>query len=187
MSKQVYSTGIAAQMEEAPGHIQYIPDAATLKSAQELISEFHSTPSRTFVATGNTFQDLFMGLADIQQYINNTPSEIRGHLSDGYHTFNELYDHRCQLFITLCRVLHRLTPQIKGGWEVWRSTTHSDGEIWQGWFLLGIGTGLGLQMTYHLPMRLWEQTSFAATLEKAPVWDGHTSADVLDRLQSIIP
>lgn len=101
-----------------------------------------------------------------------------GEVSDGYHTFNELYDHRTTLFIALCRVLrtHR----------VWRSKLHDDGSMFDGWFILGIQTSRASgdkQITYHLPISRWDETDFASTLDKAPKWDGHTPADVLDRLK----
>lgn len=102
-------------------------------------------------------------------------------ISDGYHTFGELYEHRIDLYVTLCRVL---------SWEhnnlVWKTKVHSDGSVWDGWFLLGINKVMGNQLTYHLPMSKWEECAFAETLEKAPNFDGHTSQDVLSRLKSIL-
>lgn len=100
-----------------------------------------------------------------------------GSFSDGYHTVDELYDHRVMLWITLCRVI--------GQGLAWRSWTHSDGSAIPDFFLLGLGKQQGTQMTYHLPSRHWEQTEFAETLERAPEFDGHTSADVLRRLDLI--
>lgn len=100
-----------------------------------------------------------------------------GSFSDGYHTVDELYDHRVMLWITLCRVI--------GQGLAWRSRLHSDGTGFDGFFVLGLGKQQGTQMTYHLPDRYWEQAEFAETLERAPVFDGHTSADVLRRLDLI--
>ena len=97
-------------------------------------------------------------------------------ISDGFHTFGELYEHRIALFITLCRKIKK---------DVWRSRTHSDGNILEGWFLLGIGYAAGEQITYHLPLAKWQETDFAETLDKAPDYDGHKSADVLKRLSKI--
>jgi hypothetical protein len=64
------------------------------------------------------------------------------------------------------------------------------GPVWRyncedGWFLLGVNYESGNQMTYHLPIRMWNQCGFADTLKVKPVFDGHTSADVLQRLKSI--
>lgn len=107
--------------------------------------------------------------------------------SDGYHTFGELYEHRITLFIALAKLLRRqesavfLSPPGMG--FVWRSKLHSDGTSFDGWFVLGIDQAEGKQITYHLPMSKWEETNFADTLEKAPEFDGHTSANVLERLK----
>ena len=107
-------------------------------------------------------------------------------VSDGYHTIEELYDHRITLYIALCRELaNRLRPSE---WPslVWRSKTHSDGKLaYEGWFIMGIGKEKGEQISYHLPLSRWDETSFAETLEKAPEWDGHTSANVLERLKRL--
>jgi hypothetical protein len=106
-------------------------------------------------------------------------------VSDGYHTFEELYDHRITLYIALCAAQRLFTEK-----EIWRSKYHSDGELCFGTgtqFVLGIGSMVGKQITYHVPIERWDETNFAVTLEKAPEWDGHTSADVLARLKSYDP
>lgn len=102
-----------------------------------------------------------------------------GAISDGYHTFDELYEHRITLYIALCKRLENTTLQP------WRTKVHSDLSVWDGWFLLGIGTDPGEQITYHLPIEKWEEASFAIELERAPDFDGHTSADVLERLKQL--
>ena len=105
-------------------------------------------------------------------------------ISDGYHTFDELYEHRVTLFVALCKILYN-DPQYQRGQksDVWRSKLHSDGTSFDGWFILGIGRNKGEQITYHLPLSKWEDTNFAETREKAPEWDGHTATDVLNRLK----
>jgi len=106
-------------------------------------------------------------------------------VSDGYHTFGELYEHRITLFIALCKLyLEKQMFQSDIQCPVYRSITHSDGTAMDGWFLLGMNTKEG-QITYHLPISKWEDTCFADTLEKAPEWDGHTSNDVLLRLREL--
>ena len=116
----------------------------------------------------------------------------KGNISDGYHTFNELYLHRHILYIGLCKAIQK--PKYYGdernrlGDEkiVWRSKKHSDGTMHDGWFIMGINKDKGNQISYHLPLSLWEQTDFADTLKKAPKFDGHTSSDILNRLQKYI-
>jgi hypothetical protein len=112
---------------------------------------------------------------------------------DGYHTFDELYEHRITLFIALCRMYFRYYWQVvecsaeDGAYDdVWRSKLHSDGSSYKGWFILGINQDKGKQITYHLPIKKWKETNFAKTLEKAPKFDGHTPEKVLKRLKNLI-
>lgn len=104
---------------------------------------------------------------------------------DGYHTFEELYDHRITLYIALCKQISRET-----GWGyVWRSKRHSDGElcfVTGTQFVMGIGKEKGKQVTYHIPIERWDEVdSQVQTLDRAPEYDGHTSDDVLERLKKI--
>lgn len=118
-----------------------------------------------------------------QDYVVNGDDNMS--VSDGYHTFEELYEHRIELYITLCRLLASNYKLQVDGEGVWRSLLHSDGTAMEGWFVLGILTVKGQQITYHLPLSRWDETSFAKTLDKAPEFDGHTSDDVLKRLKSL--
>lgn len=93
---------------------------------------------------------------------------------DGYHTWNELYEHRHQLFLALCR--------LNGGW---RSMKHADGTMYDGWFIVGTENADLRPITYHLPIRLWNECDNVDTLPLAPEWDGYTSQDVLERLKRI--
>lgn len=105
--------------------------------------------------------------------------------SDGYHTIDELYDHRITLFITLCRLGSDMDNPPETQLDVWRSKTHSDGTpAYEGWFVLGIGKKEGSIITYHIPLSHWEETNFAEEIERAH-FDGHTSADVLERLKTL--
>lgn len=101
-------------------------------------------------------------------------------ISDGYHTFGELYEHRITLFIALCKALSNIS-----NYPVWRSFSHHDGSAFKGWFIMGMEFEPGKQISYHLPHNKWDECEFAQTLEKAPEWDGHTSNDVLERLKSL--
>lgn len=109
-------------------------------------------------------------------------------ISDGYHTFGELYAHRYALFIALCKALNTY-PQYTSAItlvSVWRSKLHDDGTMFNDSFIMGFNFVDVAPITYHLPMRLWALTDFLDTLEKAPPWDGHTSNDVLERLTLLI-
>lgn len=98
--------------------------------------------------------------------------KITGETSDGYHTFNDLYEHRHALFLALASLT-----------DSWMSKKHHDESEMEGWFIAGIRLKEG-DISYHLPMRLWNTFSKGAfvVLPKAPPRDGHTSKDVIDRL-----
>lgn len=111
-----------------------------------------------------------------------TKIEISGEnvqISDGYHTFDELYQHRFALYLALCKVISQTT----GIGTVFRAKTHSNGTSYEGWFLLGMFQTAGKQISYHLPLEWWESANFAETLEVAPAFDGHTSRDVIERVK----
>lgn len=105
-----------------------------------------------------------------------------GQVSDGYHTFDELYDHRCLLFgMLLTMVSHQDTLPMGRDFEAWKSLLHSDGSSFEGWFIAGI-TFRGQQISYHLPMVMFNDLQSVETVARAPEWDGHTSRDVVERL-----
>ena len=100
------------------------------------------------------------------------PNSEIGKISDGYHTFNELYQHRCALFACLMKS----HPELS-----WKSKKHSDGSEWEGWFIAGMRLPTG-DVTYHLPADMWDLLGGIDALDLGVVWDGHTSADVVARL-----
>lgn len=102
-------------------------------------------------------------------------------ISDGYHTFGELYEHRITLYIALCKLI----TEIPNHSTVWRSILHSDGTTFDGWFLLGVCVTKGEQITYHLPLSRWTDCYFAEILDIAPEFDGHTPKDVLERIANL--
>lgn len=112
-------------------------------------------------------------------------------ISDGYHTFGELYEHRVTLWIALCKCVQSNDYSCYNGNgviidnPVWRTLLHSDGSRFDGWFVLGCKYNKGEQMTYHLPISEWDNCSFAKTLDKAPEFDGHTPNDVLERIKKL--
>ena len=95
-----------------------------------------------------------------------------GQVSDGYHTFDELYKHRILLFIALMKS----HPDVS-----WWSDTHADGSQWDGWIIAGMHLPTG-DITYHLNDEYVPFLDGIQQLDKAPAWDGHTSKVVLQRL-----
>ena len=95
-------------------------------------------------------------------------------VSDGYHTFRELYEHRYRLFLALMQAYYPLAC---------KSLKNHNGSQWEGWFIAWIRLPTG-QISYHLPMRFWDECP-GAIHETCYDYDGHTSADVLERLKRI--
>jgi hypothetical protein len=127
-------------------------------------------------------------LVDMSHFIEKGNS-----ISDGYHTFDELYNHRHSLFIALCRALYShnelciASGQKNTVGQIWRSKSHSDGTMFEGMFIVGIGTEPGSQITYHLDNPFWSEfDDCAVTLDIAPEWDGHSANDVVRRLSSLL-
>lgn len=94
-------------------------------------------------------------------------------VSDGQHTFGELYSHRCYLFAALMRCFPK---------ESWKSLRHDDGSMHDGWFITGMKLPTGETITYHMPEVMWTAVHSIRTLARAPKWDGHTSRDTIHRL-----
>lgn len=97
------------------------------------------------------------------------------HITDGYHTFDELYDHRAKLF----SVIVNLFPK-----RSWKSKLHHDGTMYDGMFIVGIDTPNG-QASYHYDIDPYWNLFDCRVLEKAPVWDGHTSAEAIERIANM--
>ena len=120
-------------------------------------------------------------LLDIEKHNLLDVSQV----SDGYHTFSELYEHRHTLWIAFCDMFNAYRAAMRLDNPTWRAKKHADGSMYDGWFVLGVGSLPGEQITYHLPLSKWKDCDFATTLDKAPEFDGHTSDDVLKRLRLI--
>lgn len=94
-------------------------------------------------------------------------------ISDGYHTFGELYDHRRALTAALCRAFEQYA---------WRSKRHhpDDGPIFEGYFIVGINLPTGL-ITYHYKLSHWDDFPGVTELPHAPKWDG-VAGQTVERL-----
>ena len=95
-----------------------------------------------------------------------------GDLSDGYHTFNELYHHRALLFASICNTNKDIA---------WKSKQHDDGTMYVGMFIVGISTPEG-QATYHYDIDPYWDMFKVQEIDKAPKFDGHTPEDAINRI-----
>ena len=112
----------------------------------------------------------------ISNGVTIVPESGIGNMSDGYHTFNELYHHRAILFATLCAHYPL---------RAWKARKHHDGTMYDGMFIVGINTPEG-QATYHYDIEpYWDMFQVPET-EFAPVWDGHTPDEAIRRIYSLV-
>jgi hypothetical protein len=95
----------------------------------------------------------------------------KSQISDGYHTFDELYEHRNLLFINLC-LLRPLASWVKKE------------EDFPGYFCLYSVFPQG-QISYHIPNKyrhMVEHLNKIHNRADTEAWDGHSSQDVINRL-----
>ena len=105
-----------------------------------------------------------------------------GEVSDGYHTFNELYEYR---LLYNASMFNELAKQ--GLYDVHKSRKHSDGEYPFGdsnWFIVMAELPTG-QISNHYEMKDWNLFNVNEK-EVANVWDGHTPKDVAERLRKFL-
>lgn len=95
-------------------------------------------------------------------------------ISDGHHTFQELYNGRMIMSVVICNTYSDVS---------WKSKLHDDGTMFDDMFIVGCETPEG-SYTNHYPLRDWDLFE-VIELEKARPFDGHTAADV-GRLLSLL-
>ena len=117
-----------------------------------------------------------MNTAEINKAISELDS--KDNISDGYHTFKELYEHRCLLFLALCNS-HK-------DYCYW-TYRNSDGSEWDNWFLLVLNHPVAGQISYHLPTNLLKNLKTIVEYKDiCDDYDGHTSDDVIKRLEELV-
>lgn len=107
--------------------------------------------------------------------------ENAGVVSDGYHTFDELYEFRMLYNAALFNELAE-----HGDNKIHKSYKHSDGELCfgGGWFIV-VAYLDGQQISNHYENKDWELFKVEER-ELADQWDGHTPKDVMQRLRDFI-
>lgn len=105
---------------------------------------------------------------------------IDGNTSDGYHTFNELYEFRKAYNIALFNEW-----AANGKCFVHKSWRHNDGELCfgGGWFIVVAVLPQG-QISNHYEAKDWDLFHIQETEKALFEFDGHTGADVIERLKS---
>lgn len=104
-----------------------------------------------------------------------------GETSDGYHTFNELYEFRMVYNAVLFNEWANANK-----YNVHKSWCHYDGEkcFGGGWFVVIAVLPTG-QITNHYEAKFWDLFKIPFTEKVLVEFDGHTSKDVVDRLLNL--
>ena len=137
-------------------------------------------------------------ILEVQKGIDNTPSDIKGEYSDGYHTFNELYTFRKVYNAALFNewgkakinnpkyVTEDNQEPYLPKYDVHKSWKHSDGELCfgGGWFIVVAILPDG-QISNHYKSEDWELFKIPIVEKAKYEFDGHTPQDVLSRLQNL--
>jgi hypothetical protein len=105
-----------------------------------------------------------------------------GNASDGYHTFNQLYEFRLLYNAAMFNELYRTHQE----YDIHKSWKHSDGELafGGGWFVVVAQLPTG-QITNHYEEKDWYLFDINER-EQAADWDGHTPEDVATRLREYV-
>lgn len=117
--------------------------------------------------------------------------DIDVQMGDRYHTMDELYEHRHRLYLALVKIYDNYITPLGSNVRCWKSRLHQDNTMFDGDFILGMSMTKPQfdpdkppekwDITYHIPLKYWDLAR-VVTLPNAPPYDGHTSADVLERL-----
>lgn len=124
-----------------------------------------------------------LGLA--QAHISNLEdTALTDYISDGQHTFGDLYFHRMCLTKIIAYVVTTEDAMLVGTrHRVYRSTKHSDDSMFDGYFIVVFKTPEG-DYSYHYEMKYWDMFDFLPTHDRADEYDGHTPDDI-SRLDSL--
>ena len=109
--------------------------------------------------------------------MNNT-----GNISDGYHTFNELYEFR-KLYNAL--LFNEWAKHHK--YNVHKSKKHNNGELcFDGKYFIVVALLPTGQISNHYKIEDWDLFNIPEYPKAFFEYDGHTTQDVIDRLYGII-
>jgi len=106
--------------------------------------------------------------------------EITGETSDGYHTFNELYEYRLAYNAALFNEW-----ALQGKYEVHKSKKHSDGDpCFDGTYFIVVAQLPTGQISNHYKLKYWDEFNLPERA-KAAEYDGHTPKESLDRITQL--
>lgn len=110
----------------------------------------------------------------------STAKHDTGQVSDGYHTFDELYRYRMLYHAWAVKAWRH------AGCPVVKSKRHHDGELCfgGGWFIVSAQLPSG-QVSNHYEDKYWDLFE-CPEADRAPEWDGHTPNAAADRIEQAL-
>jgi hypothetical protein len=106
-------------------------------------------------------------------------------ISDGYHTFKDLYDYRMAYNALWVNEIHRNGNSEK--YKLHKSLKHHDGEpcFGGGWFIVSLKLPTG-QISNHYKIKHWDLFKIPEYEKSILEYDGHTPEIAKDRMFSFI-
>lgn len=104
-------------------------------------------------------------------YLHDKLNVHVGGLTDTWHSFDDLYDHR----LVLTAALFRNIP------FTWKAKIHEDGTMFDGMFIVGVTTPDG-DASYHYDLPHWDRFNVPELIH-APKFDGHTPEIAMQRIE----
>lgn len=152
---------------------QGIIDSDLLEILRDRLKDFQAGP--LIPEEKNSFT-AYITKNQYESEINRLISELedKSNISDGSHTFGELYHHRAILFAVICNTYKE---------KAWKSWKHEDNTMYEDYFIVGVTTAKG-NYTYHYHKDYWDIFK-VKELPNAPAYDGHKPEDI-DRLFTLI-
>lgn len=152
-------------IDEAIQHCLEVAEQKERDSAEliDILDELDVDACKECAADHRQLAEWLRELKEVKNQIDS------GELSDGYHTFNQLYHQRAILFACIVN---------QNSDKAWKTHKHEDGEpcFGGGWFLVTVDTPQGAY-GYHYEDKYWDLFK-CKELNKAKHWDGYTEEDV---------
>lgn len=121
-------------------------------------------------------------------------------ISDKWHTFQDLYDHRMAFNIALCHAIRQIHIYERAAhfeecvtgedfraetycYKSWKHYDNDNDPMFEGSFIVVIESPAG-QISYHYKAEHWDKFKISERIE-ANLYDGHTPEDTMIRLKEL--
>lgn len=192
-----YSREVIFEHTPTPGYPFYSTDGfhtSTVKEVEFVDLELLHIHTKNSVyelsfKRENLEDQLFREIQERITQLQSLKSDKIEQISDGYHTYKELYEFRkmynAALFNEWAR-LWRIGEDDEVNFNVHKSWKHNDGELCfgGGWFVVVAILPTG-QISNHYPAEDWDLFKIPEVEKALFPFDGHTGKDVLERLKNL--